>query len=186
MSISQQLQELNIKSPFSQDYIEPKQKSNYLRFKEGQCCFRILSKKEEVLSYFTEYVQTKIEGKDKTEKIINPDLGNGERPSPLAKPVWAMLVFDYTENRVKIWECTQKKFQIQLRAIASGKIKNDWTKYDIQVTRTGKEMHDTEYTVIFGDTQEMSENDKIVIKKDLKNIDILKLLTGDNPFLETN
>jgi hypothetical protein len=179
MSISNTLKELGLKSPFSSDYVEPKLPSNYLKLIEGQHLFRILSKKDEVLNYFVEF----IDGEDgKTKKVIYPDLGDGSLPNIKAKSVWAMLVFCKIENRVKIWECSQKKIQKYLFAIVTGKLKNDWTKYDIQITRTGSTMENTEYNMITGDNEELEENDKIVIQKDLEKIDILKMLTGEDPF----
>ncbi len=170
-------------NPFSSNYTEPKQPSNYLKLTEGVHLIRILTPKTEILSYFTEYVDELNEsGEMKSKKVIHQDLGDGKQPVG-TKRVWAALAYNHDTETVQVAEFAPKAIQDFLHAIAGGKIKNDWTKFDIQITRTGQAL-DTKYTLVAGDTLELPVDLVMDIEAQKCNIDLSKLETGENPFPE--
>jgi hypothetical protein len=68
-------------------------------------------------------------------------------PERAVKHFWAMLVWDYEDGAIKIWEITQKKIQGSLQELSRSQ---DWGApffYDIKVMRSGKEL-ETSYTVL--------------------------------------
>lgn len=171
-------------NPFSSSYIEPNQASKYLKLTEGTHVFRIVTPKEEVLSYFVEFVDgTDDTGKAIKRKVITPDKGDGKQPNN-SKRSWAFKIFNQDLQIVQVWECGQKSLQESLANIARGKIRNDWTKFDIQVTRKGQTMMDTEYFFLAGDTEELTSEAKTIIADTYVNLDALQL--GEDPFESTN
>lgn len=166
-------------SPFSPNYIEPKSKSKYLKLCEGCHVFRILTKKEDVVSYFTAYEDS--ENGEKI-KLVLPDDGQGETP-PGYKNVWAFVVYNIDAETVQIAEFGQKAIKDYLHAIAGGKIKNDWTKFNLQITRSGQ-LLDTKYTIISDDTSFLTEEANVQIAEELKKINLNSMTKGENPFVE--
>lgn len=169
-------------NPFTNGYIEPSTPSNYLKLTEGSHLFRILTPKSEVLSYFVEYTENPND-KSKNIKIVTRDNGDGKQPAG-TKKVWACLVYNYDQDKVQIAEFPQKSIQNWLFTIASGKIKNDWTKFDIQITRTGQAL-DTEYTPIMGDTCDLEPELVKEINKQKDLISLKAMEYGKDPF-DTN
>lgn len=111
---------------------------------------------------------------------VNPKTGELDMP----KHFWAMVVFDYTDKKVKILEITQKGVQAYLTQLSRDE---DWgdpvgTKgYDIVVTRDG-EGFDTKYTT---SPKPHKELDPGILKlyTDMK-INLEALYTGGDPFAE--
>ena len=195
-------------NPFSTDYKSPESSNttnnNYLKFStEGSYVFRILTPKTQVLTYYRGFT-TPEDGKSK--KFIIKDDGSGIFPkipegielktftridqktgkATQSKPislVWAFKVFNQDSKKVQIWEVSQKSIQTVLTSIAGGKLKNDWSKFDIQITKTGEKTN-TEYSLIAGDTAELTPADLKII--DNTPVDIMLLETGEDPFSPTN
>jgi len=169
-------------NPFKTGYVEPKnEKSPFLNFKdEGNYVFRILTPKTEVLTYYKGYIDNPAEGEKKVWTA--PDNGDLKKFKPTHlgyKLVWAMVVFNHDEQQVQVWEVSQQSIKSTLFAIANGKLKNDWTKFDIQVTRTGQKT-ETEYTVLPGDSEELSDEAKEIIAK--TDVDLSQMEKGEYPF----
>ena len=168
-------------NPFSQGYIEPKTPTNYFKITEGTHLIRILTPKTEILSYFCEYVkELDSSGKETSVKKCYKDLGDGKQPGG-TKRVWAALIYNHDLELVQVAEFAPKSIQNFLFTLASGKIKNDWTKFEIQITRTGQAM-DTEYTCIAGDTLDFPEDLVMELEKQKTKFDLSKMETGEKPF----
>jgi hypothetical protein len=169
-------------NPFASEYKEPSSPSNYLKLTEGVHVIRLLTPKSEVVSFFTEYAET---ADGKKQKICYPDTGNGQMPlSTQGEPTklcWAFIVFNQDLKKVQVAEFSQKVIRNFLHSIAGGKIKNDWTKFDIQITRKGQGL-DTEYSFNVGDTEELSHGDREICVASYPKIDLSKMEKGEDPF----
>jgi hypothetical protein len=178
-------------NPFAQGYIEPTAPNNYLKFdQEGSYVFRILTLKTEVVSYFRGFLENPAEGQSK--KLVLPNNGDGQIPAipagvklkafgtenPL-KLVWAVKIFNIDTQDVQIWEISQAKIRKALFAIARGKLKNDWTKFDLEITKTGQKT-ETEYTMINGDTRELTQEELEIINSKPVNLKAMEL--NKDPF----
>lgn len=173
-------------NPFEKNYIEPAKETNYLKFTEEKSyLFRILTPKTEVITYFLEFIEPEPK---KFKKIVYKDNGDGISPvgmntDPTKQPklTWCMLIWNRDAQKVQIWEVTQKTIRSYLHSIVSGKIKNDWTKFDIQITKTGKEK-ETKYNFINGDNEDLTEEEKNQINKELSGIRLQAMEEGKDPF----
>lgn len=154
-------------------YKAPESKSNYLKFEEGSTKFRILSKSiVGWLDWSTEKkpLRTRIEPK----VLVNPT-----KP---AKHFWAFVVWDYKSSTIKILELTQRTIQ---NSIISYYTADGWgnpTGYDITVVRKGKDLNNTEYTII--PTPPKPVEQEILITYASKKINLEALFDGADPFAE--
>jgi hypothetical protein len=172
-------------NPFSPNYQTPAKTSGYFKMSDGSNLIRILSAKEDVITYFVEFIDG---SEGKKEKITYPDRGDGSFPETLGekptKLIWAVIIYNHDLKKVQVAEFSQKTIQSYLYTIASGKIKNDWRQFDIQITKTGQNM-DTEYTLMTGDTQPLSSEDQAICKAEYSKINLEKMLTAEDPFSES-
>lgn len=167
-------------SPFDTTYQAPAEKSNYTRLTEGVHVLRILSTPKEVQSYFVEYVDKQTKEGIKKEKIITPDNGDGKQPQGTRRN-WAFKVYNHETKQVQVWEVAQKNIQQYLTNILRGKLKNDWTKFDLQITRTGQGL-ETEYTLMNGDSESLGKEAQKII--DETYVDLTQMTLGKDPFDE--
>lgn len=119
-------------------YEIPKGESNYMKFDKGENKFRILSKPIIGWEDWKDKKPLRFFMSEKPEKAINPN-------QPI-KHFWAMIVWNYTLNKIQILEITQKTIQGAIEQFAKDE---DWGSpygYDIKVIKTGDGM-DTEYSV---------------------------------------
>jgi len=126
--------------PFLPDNYSVPTTSNYMKFQQGANKFRILG--SPILGY--EWWEDTAEGRRPVRVKMD-----GKIPSSHAddyKHFWAMVVWNYSENRIQILEITQKSIMTSIKAITQGEW-GDPTEYDISVTREGNGM-DTEYTTM--------------------------------------
>lgn len=166
-------------NPFATGYREPQAQNNYLKFKdEGSYVVRILTPKNEVLTYFTCFT-------DENKKIILEDKGDGLVPTKpedakeAPKLVWAVAVYNVDIKKVQVWEIPQSSIRQFLFSTASGKIKNDWTKFDLQITKTGQGM-ETNYSLIADDSRELTKEEKDIIANTPVNLSAME--KGEDPF----
>jgi len=181
-------------NPFSKNYIQPIKIQNYLRFnEEGSYLFRIITPKESVVSYYKGFIDNPEEGQAKVwtapdnqdgKMPIVPDninLRKWDKKDSGYKLYWAFVVYNLDTQNIQIWDISQKVFRDYLFSIASGKIKNDWTKFDIQVTKTGQKT-DTTYNIINNDNQELTKEAQKIIKESYVNLEAME--KGGDPFDE--
>ena len=165
-------------SNFLPDSYEVPQKSgNYMKFIDGENKFRILT--SPIIGWET-WVDTKDGGRKPMRTQMDKPFTTAIVESPEdIKHFWAMVVWNYTEEKVQILEITQKSIQKSLRALARSK---DWGTplgYDILVTRSGQKL-ETEYQVNPVPPKPLDKK----IEEELGNVSINleALFTGDDPF----
>lgn len=115
--------------------------SNYMRFKPGANKFRILT--SPILGY--EWWVDR-DGGRRPERVPM----NGRIPVQFAdeyKHFWAMVVWNYQENKIQILEITQKGIMNAIKALAADDSWGNPKEYDLTVTREG-EGFDTEYMIM--------------------------------------
>lgn len=115
-----------------ENYEAPSKASNYLKFKEWETTFRILS---DAITWW-EYRDNKQPLRSKDD----PDM-------EWAKFFRAFIVWDYKEEKLKVCEITQPSIQKAIMAYYAHKSYGDPKWYDLTITRTGKDM-DTRYAII--------------------------------------
>lgn len=156
--------------------------SNYLKLKQGENTFRILS--SAIIGY--EYWNQEDRPVRSPEKFVSlpKDIKLDEKtgkPKPI-KHFWAFVVWNYEEEKIQIMEVTQVTIQTAIKALVDNKKWGDPKKYDITITKTGEGMQ-TEYSVM--------PNPHTALIKDIdedykaKNINLEALYSGDDPFNES-
>lgn len=121
-----------------ENYQAPKAAGNYMKFQEGDNKFRILSKPILGWEDWQDNKPVRFKLNDKPLKPIDP-----------ARPVrhfWAMIVWNYNEERVQILHVTQASIRNSIEALCKDE---DWGLpyfYDMKVIKKGKGK-DTEYTL---------------------------------------
>jgi hypothetical protein len=178
-------------NPFATGYVEPKAPSKYLNFKdEGSYVFRILTPKEKVVTYFRAFKENVAEGESK--KLVLENKGDGTIPeipagiklkqfqneNPL-KLVWAVVVFNQETKEVQILEISQQAIKGFLIATTRSKLKNDWTKFDVEVIRQGQKT-ETEYFINTGEVAPLTANDEAIINSTFVNLEAMA--KGQDPF----
>lgn len=117
-------------------YEQPKSSSNYLRFKEWDVKFRILS---DAITWWLDWDNNKpIRTKEKPEQSVD-----ASRP---AKHFRAFVVWNYDEKKIQICEITQKVLQTAIMWLYKDEDFGDPKWYDLKITKTGKDL-DTKYQV---------------------------------------
>jgi hypothetical protein len=155
------------------DYKVPQQ-SNYLRLTEGDHTFRVMSSAIVGYQYFNQ-----------DNKPVRSREPFDETPVDIKKDgrvnhFWAFVVYNVDDEKLQIFEITQKTIMAQIKALIDNKKWGNPKNYDVTITRTGAGMQDTKYTVMPNPQTPVLE----VAKKQFENttIDLEALFTGDNPF----
>lgn len=154
-----------------ESYEAPKNQSAYMKFEQGDNKFRILA--SPVIGWLDwddkKPVRTRLD--NKPTKSIDP-----------AKPVkqfWALPVFDYKDNKVKVLEITQKGLINSLTEYARS---SDWgspINYDITVNKKGQDKS-TEYILLPSPPKELSNAIKVVWES--TKINLFALFENGDPF----
>ena len=156
------------------NYEVPQKNGNYMKFKEGENKFRILT--SPILGHVW---WTEEDGSRKPIRVRMNEKIVTTSESEKAKHFWAMPVYNYNDEAIQILEITQASIQKAIKALAKD---SDWGSpigYDLVVTRTGKELN-TEYQV---QPKPAKELDKTVAAKFAEtNIRLEALYDGDDPF----
>lgn len=152
-------------------YEAPKSNSNYLKLEEGENKLRILSRP--LLGYLDW---------ENNKPLRFPMDKKPSKPIDPAKPVkhfWAMPVWDYKTESVKILEITQASIQTAITNLSKD---TDWgspLNYDIKINKKGKGK-ETEYSVIALPHKNLPG--EINFAFDKAGIVLEKLFTNENPF----
>jgi hypothetical protein len=161
-------------------YQIPDTGAKYMKFKKGDNRFRILS--SPILGYEW-WVETEEGRKPKRVPMdaqISPDELDPSEDPP--KHFWAMVVFDYDDEKVKVLEITQKSIMRNLRGLSEDE---DWGDpkgdggYDIVVERTG-EGFETRYSVKPKPRKKLKSG--VMQMYEDMNIKLEALYKGDDPF----
>lgn len=154
-----------------ENYQPPKTMGSYLKLQDGENKLRILSKP--------------IIGWEDWEHMRPIRYKMDEKPSEpktADKPIkhfWAMIVWDYTEQKIKIWHVTQASI---IKALGQLVQDSDWGApfyYDIKVIKTGQEMR-TKYSINPSPHKPVSDEIKRAFHD--KPIYLEALYTNDDPF----
>jgi len=153
--------------------------SDYVKFNDGdKKSFRILAQP------VTGYVLF-VDGKPQRVKPDNfKELPQKNERDEKPKTFAAFIVYEYADNgpgSVKLWEVTQKSVINQLAMLFSDQDKH-WTDYQLVVTRLGQGL-ETKYNVT-GIQAPIEETLLAFCAVASKYIDLSKLFTGDNPFID--
>lgn len=122
------------------DYVAPKGSSdNYMKIQDGENRFRILSSPIVGWEDWLDNKPIRFQMDEKPKASIDPK-------KPL-RHFWAMIVWDYSDEKIKILQITQAGIRKPIKAYSDDK---DWGApffYDLKVIRSGQKT-DTEYSVM--------------------------------------
>lgn len=136
--------------PFDSDFLPdgyetPKSPSRYLTLEDGDSVrLRIISSPIMFWEWWTEdkkAIRTKFVSGDIIQTPANAKKGESGRF------VWAMVIWNYTENMVQIWSIKQNKIRDFLVGNAKDPDIGNPKKYDIKISRKGSGINDTQYTM---------------------------------------
>ena len=163
------------------DYKEP-DTSNYMRLKQGENRFRVLSEAIVGMEYWKDDGENrKPVRKQSGEKIDMSDLETDPKTGELKMPkhFWAFVVWNYQSEKVQILELTQATIRRKLIALDSNKKWGDFREYDITITKEG-EGFDTTYETM-PDPKSKIDGGIVQMAKDM-HINLKALFTGEDPF----
>lgn len=158
------------------DYTVPETASGYMKLKDGENVFRVLSSAITGFEYWTNDNKP-VRSPYPFDETPNIKVVNGQPQR--VKHFWAFVVWNYATKAVEILELTQSSIQ---NAITNLIEDADWGNpkdYDIKITRTGAGL-ETEYSVNPKPAKEL-DHDIAVAYAD-KKINLQKLFKSENPF----
>lgn len=153
-------------------YKKPVTASNYIKLEQGENKLRILS--PAITGYIVWSDEKPHRFKTAEEVDVTPS-----RAGDKVKHFWAMKVFDYKDNRVKVWEVTQASIQETLLGLSGAEEYGNPTGYDLKITRSGEKL-DTSYMVLPMPPKEVSE-DVAQADKDI-SVNLEALFSGEDCF----
>lgn len=158
------------------DYKLP-ETSNYMRFKEGDNKFRVLSSAIIGWEYWTE--DNKPVRRRENWNTVPDDIKTEKDGSVRINHFWAFVVWNYEVQKVQILELTQKGIMKYMQSLTKNPKWGDPKGYDIIVNRTGSGL-DTEYTCTADPHSELDE--KITKQYEEMNIRLEAIYDGGDPF----
>jgi len=153
------------------NYEKPASGSNYMKLKQGNNKFRILS---DAIVGWIDWDKSGDKPMPVRTKEKQSQLGEDK-----IKHFWSFVVFDYEEKEIKILELTQSTIQEAIYSLHNDENWGDPKEYDINIVKTGEKM-ETKYNVIPTPPKPLNEEIEKMYK-DVK-IDLNKLFTNDDPF----
>lgn len=169
------------------DYQIPVVAGNYMKFKDDENTFRVLS--SPIVGY--EYwIDTEDGKRQPVRKTMTETIDVSKVPDPSQiKHFWALVVYNYKASynsvkkeyigKVQILEITQKSIQKTMRALASNPKWGNPRDYDLVVSKTGQKL-ETRYTVTPDPKAPLDPE----IKKQYEGmaINLKALFEGEDPF----
>lgn len=160
----------------TEDYKLP-DNSNYMKLKDGENNFRVLSSAVVGYEYWNNENKP-VRSHDRFEQL--PEDIRYEHGKPTAiKHFWAFVVWNYVAGKVQILELTQKTIMGSMQALIKNSKWGHPEGYDITVTRIGSGL-DTEYQVVPNPHSDIPEEAVEAITG--RNIDLERLFDGGDPF----
>lgn len=162
---------------FPEDDYKLPETSNYMKFKEGDNTFRVLSSAIVGWEYWN--TDNKPIRRKEGWNTVPDDIKTEKDGSVKITHFWAFVVYNYEAKKIQILELTQKGIMKYIQGLVKNPKWGDPKKYDITVNRSGSGL-DTEYTCT---ANPHSEIDKEITKQyeDMK-IDLGALFEGNDPF----
>ena len=166
-------------------YKEPDE-SNYMKLKQGENRFRVLSDTITGMEYWkdVEDDQGKIKStpvRKRQGEVINIKDLRVDKDGSLEMPkhFWAFVVWNYDSEKVQILEITQTTIRRPMMKYYANKAWGDPREYDIVVSKEGEGLK-TEYTVMPSPKSKIDEGIKRMAKD--MNINLEALFSGGDPF----
>ena len=157
-------------------YEVPQKASKYMKWADGENQFRFLT--APVMGW-EGWVDTDDGNRKPIRHRMDEPFNPAEIDPDTIKHFWAMVVWNYKEEKVQILEITQKGIQKSLSALDRSKAWGSLLGYDILVTKSGQKL-ETEYQVNPVPPKALDKEVAAEFKK--TNIDLEKLFTGEDPF----
>lgn len=155
-----------------EDYEPPVTSGNYMKLQPGENRIRILSAPLLGWEDWTpEKKPVRFRYDQKPSKPIDPT-----RP---IKHFWAMIVWNYREEKIQILQITQSTIRTVITALSENE---DWGApyfYDLKITKKGEKV-DTEYSIIPCPKKTVSESIRQAFHAKPCNLEAL--FTNDDPF----
>lgn len=145
------------------NYETPQGGGSYMKLQQGENKFRILSSPIIGWLDWKDKVPHRFPFKSKPEKPLGDQA---------IRHFWAMIVWDYSDQAVKILEITQSTIQKAIQTLAKDEEWGSPHQYDIKVTRKGQDKA-TEYSVNPSPRKPLSEEIKTAAKGKPINLDAL-------------
>ncbi len=159
-------------------YSVPTAASSYVKLEAGETTLRILSKPVLGWSYWNlqnKPVRIKGAAKPNVDKaVIQKDQYGFQEP----KHFWAMVVFDYKTNEIRVLEVTQPTIQKRIQELAQNPAWGSPFGYDIVINKV--KAAKTSYTVTPNPPTPLNEFAKAAYKA--KPCDLYKLFINQDPF----
>lgn len=158
----------------------PATEGNYIRFRPGETQVRVMS--DWIVGY--EWWVTAEGGRKPKRRALDEQIIPDELEEDKPKLFWAAVVFDRSDEKLKIMEITQRGIMRTLQGLEND---DDWGDpkgskgYDIVIVRIGEGL-ETKYEVRAKPKKKLDPG--IVRMYEDSNIKLEALFTGDNPFEE--
>lgn len=146
----------------------------YVKLKKGDTILRFLG--DPITGY--EWWES-MHGTEKPVRCKDMEKIDDSQATQKAKHFWACCVWNYEVNAVQIWQINQRTIQDQIHLLLNDQDWGDPRKYDLKITRVGDAL-ETKYTVSPKPKKELPE--AIKYEFEIMDIDLDKLITGDDPF----
>ena len=165
-----------------ENYKAPETSSRYMKLKDGDNNFRVLSKAIVGWMYWNndgKPVRLREEPQHLPSDIRMGKDGKAER----VKHFWAFVVYNLDKRAIEILEITQSSIQEGIMALVNHPKWGSPSKYDLTINRTGVSL-ETNYNVMPSPASELPED----AMSEMRNptISLEALYTGGNPFTEKN
>ena len=154
------------------NYKPPVGEGKYYKFEQGSNKFRILS---DSIQGWEDWKEEDGQRKPIRTKEKQAPISSDQKP----KHFWAFVVWDYSDEKIKIMELTQITIQSAILALYKSEDWGDPKNYDITITKTGEKM-ETKYNVIATPPKEVKK--EIAEKYKNTKINLDKLFDGGDPF----
>ena len=159
---------------------------NYMKFKEGDNTFRVLSSAITGYEYFTtdnKPVRSKLPFDETPGIKQKKNDKTGELQDEDVRHFWAFCVWNYNDERVQILQLTQTGIMTFMQNLVQNGRWGNPQGYDITVTRKGSALN-TEYTYIANPHSVLE--DHIAEAWSKAKIDLNELYAGGDPFKPKN
>lgn len=153
-----------------------------MKLQSGENRFRIMSDYVVGMEYWTEKDGKRMPVRIHNDDPIHPDDLQFTNQAP--KHFWACVVFDYSDQKIKILEITQKSL---MRTLIGLEEDEDWGDpkgskgYDLVIIKTGEKM-ETKYELRAKPKKELDEG-IVQLFKDTR-VDLNALYKGEDPFAD--
>jgi len=159
----------------NENYELPKNGWKYLKFKDGDTKFRVLSDVITGYEYFDN--DNKVHRSEELFKET-PWIKDSYWKPWYAKHFWAMTVWDYDDESIKILTFSQRAIQEALLWFIRDPDFGDIKSYDVKITRSGKDK-ETSYQVKALPAKPF-ENKKAI--EEANSVNLEALYTNQDPF----